>query len=115
MMATEPFIIPEYELPESCNPVSMEEWLAQDDPEACRPCVIPLLTAWYVEELAENGLVVQSAELKAFAEQPDIAPMQLAERLDTIKTTTHPNLVNRLKELDCEVQVNAQALGALEE
>lgn len=104
-----------YELPEACqDKPSMKEWIEKevDTEEVCKPCVLPVVTAWYIETLDENGLPDKARQLEQFSNQENLTPLQLAEELDSIKEQVDPNLRNRFRELDCSVQVNAAAISA---
>jgi len=107
--------IPEFELPEACSNVEgMKAWVEGESVEegsTCRPCTVPIGARWYYDTLVEFGQDDLAEQLKEVMEQPDIEPLQLAEHLDIIKDAVDPNLVNRLKEFDCEIQVNAEALS----
>ena len=111
--------IPYYELPDAClDRPSLATWLTEEgveEDEACRPCVLPLVGKWYSEELRENGLGQEAEALDEFMERDDVDPLKLAEKLDSIKEMVDPNMVNRLKELDCEVQTNADNLTEVQD
>ena len=44
-------------------------------------------------------------------QRDDVDPLQMAEELDNIKTNSQTGLANRLRELDCDIQVNADQFG----
>ena len=102
-----------YSLPEACQAApSLEDWLQAEDPDTtCKPCVLPVALQWYVETLDENGLAEMARGLETSAKSPTIDPLTLAQELDTIKARVDPNLRNRLRELDCTLQVNAAGIS----
>jgi hypothetical protein len=107
----------EYTLPESCQDTPpMKDWIEEEGDaetaEVCRPCVLPVVTTWYIETLDENGLPERARQLEQFSGQETLTPLQLAEELDNIKSQVDPNLRNRFRELDCSIQVNAAAISS---
>lgn len=82
----------------------MKEWVAEDDPDSCRPCVLPVAMSWYYEELNERGLADLAQELDTVKDTGD--PDQVAEMLDSIKKRVDPEVKNRLLEFDCATQSN---------
>lgn len=106
----------QYELPEACQDTPpMKDWLEAvpedgTDP-GCKPCVLPVATAWYIETLDENGLAAKARLLEQFSARENLEPLQLAEELDNIKAQVDPNLRNRFRELDCSIQINAAAMS----
>jgi len=107
----------EYTLPESCQDAPlMKDWVeAEGEGEAaetCKPCVLPVAAAWYIETLDENNLGDRARALETFSQQESITPLQLAEELDNIKAQVDPNLRLRFRELDCTIQVNAAGMSA---
>jgi len=101
---------PEYQGVACPNLRPMKEWVAEDDPDSCRPCVLPVAMSWYHEELTERGLGDLAQELDAVKDTGD--PDQVAEMLDSIKERVDPDVKNRLLEFDCSTQMNA---GSIEE
>lgn len=105
-----------YEIPMACqDTLSMKDWLDREEPEdsdiSCKPCVVPILTAWYSETLREYGQSDEADRLLELAQRDDVDPLQMAEELDNIKNNSQPGLANRFKELDCDIQVNADQFG----
>ena len=105
-----------YVLPEACQDTpSMQAWLeadsATDQDAACKPCVLPVVTQWYLEELAETGRSEMAVALEQMTKAEDIDPLKLAQELDNIKERVDPNFRNRLRELDCSLQVNAAGIA----
>lgn len=55
----------------SCeNTLPLAEWVRQqqEDPEACVPCDLSVITPWYRDELQKNGLVELAQQVDALAE-----------------------------------------------
>lgn len=105
-----------FELPLACQETPlMKDWMEQEEPEdseiECKPCAIPIATAWYSETLREYGLNDEADRLHELAQREDVDPLQMAEELDNIKNNSQPGLANRLRELDCDIQVNADQFG----
>lgn len=87
---------------------TMEEWVKSADPAICRPCTLGPVTQWYHSELTEQGKPEMAKKLEELADgldesSPD-AMVILCKTLDTIKSEVPPELRDRLKEFDCEVQ-----------
>jgi hypothetical protein len=94
----------------TCTP-KLVDWLEEADvDDGCRPCAIPFAVPWYVDELNEAGLPELASEVSALADDPDVTPLQTAEKLDSIKAAVDEGLATRLQEFDCTVQVNAIGL-----
>jgi len=81
----------------------MKEWVAEEDPDSCRPCVLPVAMSWYYEELTDRGLGDLAQELDTVKDTGD--PDQVAEMLDSIKERVDPEVKNRLLEFDCATQL----------
>lgn len=94
----------------TCTP-KMVDWLEEEEvDDGCRPCAVPFAVPWYVDELKEAGLPELASEVSALADDPDVTPLQTAQKLDSIKAAVDEGLATRLQELDCTVQVNAIGL-----
>ena len=100
-----------------CNPIPMAEWVQQDDPKNCRPCIVAPVVRWYRDHLEEKGqtdpVIVNNPYLKAhlahivqaieqLAETADV--LTLCQELDKIKEAVDPSTRERLKVFDCAVQ-----------
>ncbi|KKL54353.1 hypothetical protein LCGC14_2266290 [marine sediment metagenome] len=83
----------------------MEEWVTEDDPDSCRPCVLPVAMSWYAEELRERGLNVLADEVDQAGRDGDVAGA--ARALDSVKERVDPDVKTRLLEFDCATQSNA--------
>lgn len=88
--------------PAKCDPRPMGEWMKEDDPDVCRPCVLPVTMSWYYNELNERGLETLAQELDQVKDTGD--PQKVAETLDSIKERAGPDVAERLREFDCATQ-----------
>ena len=68
----------------------------------CRPCVLPVVMAWYEQELAERGLGELASEIEAVRQTGD--PLVVASRLDSIKERVEEPVREVLRGFDCEAQ-----------
>ena len=96
------------------NVPSMTDWLQADLDEGeteCRPCVIGINGSWYIEELKEKGLPEVAARLENLEQNGEVEALRLAQEMDSIKEDVDQSVRERLKELDCTVQVNAKDLN----
>lgn len=104
--------------------VSMTQWMEKDtsgffnlnDPgapeehesivgangEVCRPCLLPPLIQWYMEELQEKGFDNLAGEIKTAVEGGD--PLLIAKRFDEVKENVPDDVKQRLREFDCYAQ-----------
>ena len=90
---------------EKVEPVPLVDWLAQEnaDPEACRPCAIPVTLTWYVDLLkpAHPDLAAKLVETGTHTD-----PLTTARYMDKIKSEVEAGLGERLRELDATMQAN---------
>lgn len=70
--------------------------------EVCRPCLLPPLIQWYMEELREKGFDNFADEIKTVVEGGD--PLLMAEKFDEVKEKVPDNVKQRLREFDCYAQ-----------
>lgn len=104
--------------------LSMTQWMEEDtsdfcnlaDPDAraeeasivgangevCRPCLLPPLIQWYMEELREKGFDNFADEIKTAVENGD--PLLIAEKFDAVKEKVPDDVKQRLREFDCYAQ-----------
>ena len=83
----------------------MAEWIKEEDPRGfCRECTLGPVLQWYHEELEANGHSEQAKELEKLAQQAENLPLQLCQRLDTIKSEVEKPLRERLLDFDCAAQ-----------
>jgi hypothetical protein len=98
--------VEECECPIELQP--MEEWLVEEDPNFCRPCLLAPLTAWYKEALEEAGRQDLSDKMVEVAENLDAEDsdqvLTYGKQLDTIKESVEGPLRERLKVFDCYAQ-----------
>lgn len=87
--------------------LSLEEWLKKESPHGnCKPCLLTPLTQWYVSELEERGETKEANTIREITQAKNTTPELLAKELDAIKKRSNEDLKERLKDLDCEIQVN---------
>lgn len=72
----------------------------------CRKCMLPVLVAWYMEELQEQGSPLHE-ELKSFVDGGDFEPEQMATKLDDILNKSSGELHERLTEFNASFEANA--------
>lgn len=82
----------------------MKDWLEEDDPVKCRPCMMGPVVQWYESELRDKQRPELAAELIAIAEGDKVTPSQLGEKLDMIKAQVGEPIRERLLEFDCAAQ-----------
>lgn len=92
---------------DSCNNIlSIAEWI-KGEGKICRPCVLPVLVAWYVSELEETGNKDAGDRIRQLAEKVNLSPEEMAAELDSVKAMVKdPKLAARLREFDCSIQKN---------
>lgn len=81
---------------------SMTEWVAGEDAETCRTCMLTVTIPWYFDELEERGYKDLSNELEEIQTKGD--PTETANLLDTIKEKVDAEARKRLLEFDCATQ-----------
>jgi hypothetical protein len=86
----------------------MEEWIKEEDPDNCRPCMLGPVVQWYDGELKERGKVEMATNLEAVADATDINDSEqvltLCKELDKIKNAVEVPLRERLEDFDCAAQ-----------
>ncbi len=87
----------------------MKEWVAEEDPKKCRPCMLGPVAQWYSEELKDKGRKDLATPLEQLAEKTDVDVQEqvltLCEEFDKIKTKVEGPLRERLEDFDCAAQV----------
>ena len=99
----------------TCDPIPMSKWVKEDskNPDSCRPCALPLTTAWYLDELTKSkdpAAPPLATSLTTLANRPRVTPLQIARELDRIKAQVSEPLHNTLRGLDCVTQEEVQKL-----
>jgi len=94
-----------------CPEFAMEEWIRQDDPlkddpEHCRPCLLPVTANWYFNELQDQGRkdLAENLEQIATNENDPEMPLTLCKEFDRIKDAVEEPLRERLRDFDCATQ-----------
>jgi hypothetical protein len=86
----------------------MSDWIQEDDPENCRPCMLGVVAQWYTDELKSQGRSDLASPLEHLAEKTDVnnaeQVLTLCQEFDKIKDTVEDPLRDRLKEFDCSTQ-----------
>jgi hypothetical protein len=81
----------------------MAEWVGEEDKNGlCRECLLGPVVQWYRDTLQENKKESMAAELSDLTEAA--TPLQLCEKLDTIKGEVEESLRERLLDFDCAAQ-----------
>jgi hypothetical protein len=80
----------------------MAEWIAGQDQEKCRTCMLTVTVPWYYEELEERGLNDTAEDLETLQKEGD--PIKIAAALDQIKEQVDAETKQRLLEFDCATQ-----------
>lgn len=78
------------------------DWVKEDDPEKCPPCLIAPLSSYYLGALEEGGETKLAAELKEVFDKGDI--LTISKKLDSIKSNVGEALRKQLRNLDCFAQ-----------
>lgn len=85
----------------------MSEWMAKgDSQEECRSCLLGPVTQWYRDELQERGFTELAHDLEAMAVTGQ--PVEVAQKLDTIKESVPEDVRLRLKDFDCAAQIHTE-------
>jgi hypothetical protein len=86
------------------NLMPMAEWvkIEEEDPNKCHECMIPIVVAWYFEELEERGEKELLDDLEVVQKKGN--PIETAAALDQVKEQADPELRQRLLEFDCATQ-----------
>lgn len=86
----------------SCPGKTMADWIQEEDPKNCRPCLLGPIAQWYRDELLEqkHEALAQSLIEKAANEDP----LTLCQELDRIKAVVGESTRERLKDFDCAAQ-----------
>ena len=72
-------------------------------PEPCKPCYLPLLAAWYQEELREKKQVGLADIIEMAKQEPNMDEKSFAKILDSIREDTcevEPEICQRLTEFN---------------
>jgi hypothetical protein len=93
---------------DSCNPKLMAEWIKEESPIECKPCLLGPVAQWYRDELVDKGHQDKAKTLEELADATDMdTPEQVltfCQELDKIKETVEEPLRERLKDFDCAAQ-----------
>jgi len=92
----------------TCNPKPMAEWIKEESPITCKPCLLGPVAQWYTSELKEKGHPDKADAIEKMADSTDMdTPEQVltfCQELDKIKDTVEEPLRERLKDFDCAAQ-----------
>jgi len=107
IVETQPLESPEIKC--ACkNLQPMAEWVKEEDPDTCRPCILGPVVQWYYQELKERGDEETAAKLETEVDvltEDDIEQaVAICKDLDEIKVAAPEELRQRLEEFDCSVQ-----------
>ncbi len=80
----------------------MADWVGENDPKVCRPCMLAPVVQWYAEELRAAGKTGLALKLEEQANTEE--PLTLCRELDTIKEQAEEPLRERLLDFDCAAQ-----------
>jgi hypothetical protein len=81
----------------------MAKWVEEEDKNGlCHECLLGPVVQWYRDTLQENKKESLAIELSELTEEG--TPLQICERLDTIKGEVEESLRERLLDFDCAAQ-----------
>jgi len=85
------------------NVIPVSQWLEEEQPGECRFCKLPPVIQWYRNVLEESGQTELVQNIDQAVEAGD--PALVGWTLDDIKGRASPDLLPRLKEFDCLLEV----------
>ena len=86
----------------------MAEWIKEESPLTCKPCLLGPVAQWYRDELKGKGHQEKADSIEKMADSTDMdvpeSVLTFCQELDNIKATVEEPLRERLKDFDCAAQ-----------